>query len=325
MTRWKDELDVLFVPSHTIPLVHPKNTVVTIHDFGFEYSPELYEQKPLGPNNALVKFIFNVGARTVTLGRYGNSELDYHRWAMNYAVKHASEFISVSKFTKHDAVKLFQADPDKITVIYHGFDKKRFRPLDKSPYKIQSEKLTKEFKPYLFFVGRIEKKKNIMRLLEAFVKFKKRGKFSHKLVMAGMPGLGYEKIQKFISLQNDAIKNDIVELGYVSDEHLPYFLQNAEVFVFPTLFEGFGIPIIESFACGVPVICSDTTALPEVAQGAALLVNPKDVNDIAQAIYKVVSDKKLKQKLVLEGLDKAKEFSWEKAAKETLSVLTRDK
>jgi len=325
MLFWKDKLDILFVPSHTIPIIHPQKTVVTIHDFGFEYSPELYAQIPIGPNNKIIRFLLNLAIRIFTLGKYGNSEYDYHRFAMHHAIDHATNLIAVSKFTKNDAVKLYHANPDKIAVIYHGFNKNQFKPLNELSKKEQeiSENLTKKFKPYLFFVGRIEKKKNIMRLLKAFVNLKKEKGISEKLVLAGMPGLGYDEIKKFISNQTENIQKDIIELGYVAQEDLPRWFQNAQVYVFPTLFEGFGIPVIEAFASGTSVVCSNTTSLPEISQGAAILVNPKNINDISTGIYKIINDKNLKNRLIKEGLAKSKQFSWEKAARQTLEVIKK--
>lgn len=323
MLYWKNKLNVLFIPSHTIPLIHPKNTVVTIHDFGFEYEPSLYAKKPIGPNNWFVKNLLNIGARIFTLGKFGNSEYDYHRWAMRKAVKNAKELISVSNFTKNDAVKMYNADLKKITVIYHGFDKKRFVPISKLNNKEQkiSFQLTNKYKPYLFFVGRIEKKKNILRLIKAYKILKQKYKIPHKLLLAGMPGLGYEKIEKYILSLNPEIKNDIIKLGYVKDEDLTRYIQNADIFIFPTLFEGFGIPVIEAFACKIPVVCSDTTALLEIAKNYAQLVNPKDVSDIAIKTNLLIKNKKLREKLTKKAYIKSKTYSWKKAAQQTLKVI----
>lgn len=323
MLFWKNRLDVLFVPSHTIPLVHPKKTVVTIHDFGFNYQPELYAQKPIGPDNLIVKTFFEIGARIATLGKYGNSEYDYHRWAMNHSIKKATSLIAVSNDTKKDAIKLDRVDPKKITVIYHGFDKERFVPFSKSIHKLESEKLTTRYKPYIFFVSRIEEKKNVYRMLKTYIKLKKEKGISHKFVLAGKPGMGYEKIKKLILNQPEEIKNDIVELGYVSDYQLPMYLQNSDLFFFCTNFEGFGIPVIEAQTCGIPVVCSNTTSLPEVAGDSALLADPQSVDDMADKIYKVIHSRDLRHKLIQKGYQNIKRFSWEKAAQETLNVITK--
>lgn len=321
MIYWKHKLDVLFVPAHTIPLIHPKNIVTTIHDLGFEYFPALYAQKPIGPNNWLVKNVLNIGARIVTLGKFGNSEYDYHRWAMRHAVNKATKIIAISQFTKQDIVTKYHADPTQISVIYHGFDAGNLCPLERSMHRKISENKTSAYKPYLFFVGRIERKKNILNLLKSFVYLKKQKNIPHKLLLAGMPGLGYDEIKKYLLNIDTHIQKDIIELGYVSSEELVYYQQNADAFIFPTLFEGFGMPILESFACGVPVICSNTTACPEVAGNAAELVDPKDTKDIARGIDKVLSDHSYRQSLITNGYFRLKQFSWDKAAKETLDVI----
>lgn len=323
MLFWRHKLDVLFVPSHTIPIIYPQKTVVTIHDFGFNYNPELYAKKPIGPNNPIIKVIFEVGARLFTLGKYGNSEYDYNRWAMNHSINHATSLIAVSKDTKKDAIKLYHADPKKITVTYHGFDKNRFVPILKSNHKIESEKLTTKYKPYIFFVSRLEEKKNVYNILKAFIKLKKEKGIKHKFLLAGKPGMGYDRIKKLILNQPDEIRHDIIELGYVSDYQLPLYLQNADLFFFCTNFEGFGIPVIEAQACGVPVVCSNITSLPEIAGDSALLANPHSINDMSNKVYRVLHDRNLHSKLIQKGFTNIKRFSWAKAAKETLDVILK--
>lgn len=320
---WKNKLDVLFVPSHTIPLIYPKKTVVTIHDFGFNYQPELYAKHPIGPENPIIKMFFEIGARVATWGKFGNSEYDYHRWAMSHAIKNATSLIAVSHDTKTDAIKLYHANPAKITVIYHGFDKDRFVPLAKSKHAREAKKLTAEHKPYIFFVSRLEEKKNVYKMLKAFIKLKKEKGISHKFVLAGKPGLGYKRIKDLILNQTDKIKKDIIELGYVSDYHLPIYLQNADLFFFCTNFEGFGLPVIEAQACGVPVVCSNITSLPEVIGDSALLADPRSVDDMAKKVYQVIHNRDLHTKLIKKGFSNIKRFSWEKSAHQTLDVILK--
>lgn len=323
MLFYKNKLDVLFIPSHTIPLIHPTKTVVTIHDFGFEYKPELYAKKPIGPNNTIVKKILEIGARIATLRKYGNSEYDYHRWAMRHAVDKATSLITDSQDTKKDAVKLYHSPPDKITTIPLAYDKKRFTTLSKSNHKKESIKLTEKIRPYVFFVSRLEEKKNVYGMLKAFIKLKIEKKIPHKFVLAGMPGMGYERIKKLILNQPENIRKDIIELGYVSDHHLPMYLQNADVFFFCTNFEGFGIPVIEAQACGVPVVCSNITSLPEIAGGGTMLADPNSVEQMANALYKVINNRELHTNLIKKGFNNIKRFSWEKCAQETLNVILK--
>lgn len=317
----KNEIDVLFVPAHTIPLIHPKKTVVTIHDLGFEYFPELYDKKPIGPNNFIIKFLLNTLITIFTLGKYKNSEYDYHRFAMRNAVKNATSLIAISEFTKKDIINKYGANQNKISVIYHGVDEKYTQKNTKN--KIEIDKLTNKFVPYIYFIGRIEKKKNIKRLLEAFINLKKRKKIKEKLVLAGMPGLGYDEIKKVINNSQDNIKNDIIELGYVSDnDHIKY-LQSASIFIFPSLFEGFGMPIIEAFSTGTPVICSKVASLPEIANNAAIYIDPYNSKNIEESIYDLITNKDLKNKLIKLGQKRAKNFSWEKAANQTLDIIKK--
>lgn len=321
MLKWKNKLDVLFVPAHTIPLIHPKNVVVTIHDLGFEYFPELYAKKPIGPNNTIVKLLLNIGVRIITLGKYGNSEYDYHRWAIRHAISNATKIISISKFTKNDIVNKYNAEPSQISIIYHGFDTSNYRSLKNSSNPKKSTETTKKYKPYLFYIGRVEHKKNIKRLFEAFAKLKTKYKISEKLILAGMPGLGYDEIKKYKLTLPKNIQKDIIELGYTSQEDVEYFMQNAKAFVFPTIFEGFGMPILEAFASEIPVVCSNTTACPEIAGDSAILVDPKDSNNIADGIYKIINSNKLSDKLINDGKKRVQNFSWEKASQKTLDII----
>lgn len=292
--------DLLFVPSHTIPLVHPKKTIATIHDLAFKYYPELF----------------------------GKSELYYQEFGLNMAVKKAAHIITVSENTKKDIVKLCHVKPEKITVIYHGYDQNLYKPL--TPEEIVRNQKLKEksvytskilgLKPYIFFIGRIEKKKNILNLLKSYVFLRKEPKIKHKLVLAGKPGYGYEEIKSYINSLPDAIKKDIIELGYVENTKLSSWMKNADIFFFPTLFEGFGLPVVEAMASGVPVVASNTTSIPEIAGSAAVLVNPHKVYDMAVALSKIINNQKFRYSLISKGKTRASMFTWQKSAEKTLKV-----
>jgi glycosyltransferase involved in cell wall biosynthesis len=276
--------DVLFVPSHTVPVYHPKNTVVTLHDLGFKHFPELYSPK----------------------------ELMYHNWTMNFSANHAKEIITPSEFTRQDIIKTYSIDPSKIHVVWHGFDKDRFRP-DPNVKK----------QPYILFIGRIEEKKNIRNMIKAYGLLRKEIKVAHKLVLAGSPGFGYEGIKEEIAKLPKEIQKDIVETGYISEVEYVKRLQEADIFLFTTNFEGFGMPIVEAFACGTPVVTSNVSSMPEIAGNAALLVDPKKPLQIAAALSKLINDSNLKKSLILKGRVRSGLFSWEKAAHQTLEVLQR--
>lgn len=314
--------DILFVPAHTIPLIHPPKTVVTIHDLGFEHFPELYKKIPIGPKNILIRTLLEVGSRIVTLGKYGNSELDYQRWSVRFGVRHASHIISISEFTKQDIIQRYGVDPQRITVIPHGFDAGDYRPVgkDETPQDQDIQKL----RPYMLFVGSVELKKNISGLLEAYRQYREKPESKLKLVIAGKPGYGYDEFVRQAQSYPADIRNDIHFAGWVPEKKAIELYRFANLFVFPSFFEGFGIPIIQAMACGVPVVCSNLTSLPEVAKNAAFLVDPRHHGDIAAAISKVAGNSRLRSSLIRKGLRRAKDFSWEQSAKMTLAVLQKN-
>ena len=170
---------------------------------------------------------------------------------------------------------------------------------------------------FILFVGNISPRKNILALLQAFNKLKKRG-IKHKLVIAGKKDQRYEQVLKTLNELN--LGGEVIFTGYVPEEDLPKLYNAADLFVYPSLYEGFGLPILEAMACGTPVVASNVSSLPEVAGDAGLLVNPQDVDALTNAMYKVLTDDKLKESLIDKGLERAKFFSWEKTARETLEV-----
>jgi len=276
--------DVLFVPSHLVPLIHPKNTVVTLHDLGFKHFPELYSPK----------------------------ELVYHNWGMNFSAKHAKYIIAPSEYTKRDLIRTYAIEPEKITVIWHGFNPELFKPSDFSKKK-----------PYIFFIGRLEEKKNIVGMIKAYAYLRKEKNIRHQFLLAGKPGFGYENIEKELNDLPEEIKKDVKLLGYIKQDEYIKKLQEADIFLFTTFFEGFGMPIIEAMACGTPVITSSVTSMPEISGNAAVLVDPRKPLQIATALSKIIHSDSLKKSLILKGRVRSKIFSWEKAARKTLEVLRK--
>lgn len=276
--------DVIFEPSHTIPVVHTKNMVVTIHDLGFRHFPELYTP----------------------------FERHYHSFSAQFSVTHASHIIAVSKYTKKDILGHYPVNPEKITVIYHGYDQNKFRPASKTeletplPFGIK--------KPYIFFVGRLEHKKNLAGMLQTYQLLKREPGLKHQLVLAGKPGWGYSQ-----AIQHKI--DGVVETGYLERDQYILLLKHADVFFFPSLFEGFGLPIVEAMACAVPVVASNVTSIPEVVGSAGMLVNPRKPFEMAAAISKLIHTPSLRQQLISKGLVRASLFSWTRAAEDTLRVL----
>lgn len=300
------KIDVLFIPVHILPFIHPKNSVVALHGLEYEYFPELYP------------FWHRL----------------YLRWSTKYALKNASKIIAVSENTKQDLIKLYGGDPDKISVIYHGIEgvlSIKYQVLsikeDSRSVSLRGAEATKQsrdfyYEDYILFIGRIELKKNILGIIESYNKFRTlNAKRQTKLVLAGGKGFGWEKIEEAIVVS--LFKNDIILKGYVSEEEKKELLNKAAIFLFPSFYEGFGMPVLEAQAQGVPVITSNVSCLPEIAGSGAMLVDPKSSMDIAQAMEKILSSEKLRQNLIKAGLENVKRFSWEKCARETLKVLTK--
>jgi len=268
--------DVLFIPVHVLPLVHPKNSVVTIHGLEYEYYPKMYPKKHLA----------------------------YLRWSTKYALNKARKIIAVSENTKKDLVELYNGDPNKIKVIHHGVVR----------YSVSNRSVRHRVPntPYILYIGRLETKKNIQGLVRAFDLLKKRFQVPHQLILAGPKGYGYDKIK---------LRNDVIEKGYVSEQEKKKLMQNAAMFVFPTFYEGFGMPILEAQVMGCPVITSNISSMPEVAGQGAVLVEPRDIEEMSQRMYQLIEDNDFKERLINQGYQNVKRFSWQKCAQETLKVI----
>ena len=285
--------DILFIPAHTLPVIRRPHlkTVVTIHDLGAEYLPG-YHQFP---------------------------QKHYLTKSTEYAVSHATHLIAVSEATKKDLITKMHCDAEKISIVYEGYRKEYFKPLDKKRVEKTLKKL-KITQPFLLFVGTIQPRKNLVRLIQAFSK-----------LASDYPSLSLCLVGKKGWLSDDVYAlpahlglNDRVKLlGHVEEEDLVSLYNAAELFTFPSLFEGFGLPVVEAMACGLPVVTSSTSSLPEVGGDACVYVNPRSIDEIENAIRNVLSNEGLRRELILKGLKQAQNFSWEKAAKETLTVLER--
>lgn len=310
--------DVLFVPAHTIPIIHPKNTITTLHDVGFERFQYLYSNKNIGPKNKFLTKLLRIFVKLLSLGKYDTTELDYHRWSARMAVRRAKKIITISKFSKDEIQKFFKVPNEKLIIIsnapspaYRQISDQRLinKTLDK--YKIT--------KPFFLYIGRLEEKKNIPRLIEAFSVYHKKNNSPVKLVLVGSPGYGYEKIERIIKQEN--IREFILEPGWINGDDLPSLMNASVAFVFPSAYEGFGIPIIEAMKSGTPVITSNYGAMKEISGSAALLIDSNNATEITLALEKIISDKPLRKKLIQAGLIQAKNFNWEVSAAQTLSVI----
>ena len=364
-------VDALFIPAHTVPCIHPArnvslfslaifiqkflktlgistyynqhsaaggptNTIVTIHGLEYEFCPEAYSFW----------------------------ERLYMRSTIKSSCRWAKKIIAVSENTKKDLMKLYKVQEEKIEVIYEGYENNNQQPVisnQKNTEKENSYELrVTSYGRYLLFVGRLEERKNVVGIIKSFEILKERYKIPHKLILVGKPGFGYEKIKNEIANVN-CVK-DIIETGFVSAEEKNYLLNNADVFVFPTLYEGFGLPILEAQNAGVPVVASNNSSIEEITslpfspqmrrdvpQGqrgyeknerenllfnsppqlrrgeleSAILIDPNNAEDIADAVYKILSDEKTKQDLIQKGLENIQRFSWEKCGKEIAEILKK--
>jgi glycosyltransferase involved in cell wall biosynthesis len=217
--------------------------------------------------------------------------------------------------------------PEKITVIYEAADPALHPETD--PERIaQARAQYAHNQPYLFFVSVIEPRKNIRALVDALRVLRGRG-YPHRLLIAGRKGWLYQAT--FDHVKQTGMEDAVTFLDFVPDADLPALFAACDAFVFPSLYEGFGLPPLEAMACGAPVVCSNASSLPEVVgdpspssgQAAALLVNPRDVGEIANAVERVITDRALRDDLCARGFVQAAKFSWERAARETLAVYER--
>ena len=286
--------DVLFVPAHVLPLHHPPRTVVTVHDLGYLYFPEAHKA-------------------------WSRRYLD---WSTRFNARQATAVIADSEATRRDLIAHYHIDPHKITVIYPGIGDE-FRPITEDDLVAQARARYDLPATYLLYVGTLQPRKNLVRLISAYHQLCQQyppALLPH-LVIAGKKGWLYDEI---LAQATDLRVSQRVRFpGYVDQQDLPALLGGASALLMPSLYEGFGLPVLEAMACGTPVICSNTSSLPEVAGDAALLVDPLDVQGLVDAMAKLLSDDALRQDLVRRGFAQAARFSWAETARQALAVCER--
>ncbi|MFA6194168.1 MAG: glycosyltransferase family 1 protein [Patescibacteria group bacterium] len=315
--------DVLFIPAHTLPLFGPRRTVNTIHDIAFVREQNLYRAVKAKTSIVGTRQLINFFVRLLTLGRYRSDSVDYLYWSTAFALHHAQKIIAVSEFTKQDILNLYPKTPaSKVAVVHNGYNDKLYRRLPENPEKTAAvlDKYGLEA-PYFLYIGRLEKKKNIPALVEAFAYLRENhSDMKAKLVLIGDAGFGFDEIKYTIEEFN--LNNQVTMPGWVAEEDMPYVMNAAAAFIFPSKHEGFGIPVLQSLACGIPTAVSDIPVLREVAGDAALYFDQNDKRAIAEAMGRILSDNELRESLILKGLEQAKKFSWRRCAEETLEVIT---
>jgi glycosyltransferase involved in cell wall biosynthesis len=228
--------------------------------------------------------------------------------------------ITVSNYSKKDIVETLNFPENKVYVT-HLASEDIYRPLDKRISRYIAEKYYSIYGDFILYVGGFSPRKNIVGLIESFSKLLCSYKKDVKLVIAGKQGKSYEIYKK--RAEELHISDKVLFPGFVSIEHLPYIYNASQLFVYPSFYEGFGLPPIEAMSCGVPVIASNVTSVPEVVGDAGLLINPKDIDNLCDCMFRALSDEELRKKLISLGLSKASDLSWDKTANETISAYNR--
>jgi glycosyltransferase involved in cell wall biosynthesis len=313
--------DVLFVPAHALPLFGPLKTINTIHDLAFVREQNLYRAAPVKTQFPISRRIINFFVRLLTGGHYCSSSVDYLYWSTPFALHHAKKIITVSQATKQEVLEIYpRVSPEKIIVVHNGYNTELYPP---RPDPLKAQQILEKYDletPYFLYVGRLEKKKNTPTLVEAFALWRE----SHpgtdlKLVLIGDAGFGYDEVQ--YTIQEFNLGAAVIIPGWVEEEDLPYIFSSATAFIFPSKYEGFGIPILQALACGVPAAISDIPVLREVAGSAALYFNQNSKEAIAAALDRITSDAVLRSDLIAQGREQAKKFSWRRCAEETLQII----
>jgi glycosyltransferase involved in cell wall biosynthesis len=283
--------DVFFTPAHVIPVGIRCPSVATVHDLGYEHFPEAHPRR----------------------------QLAYLRWSTRHNARVARRVIADSRATADDLTALYGTAPNKIAVVYPGVDPNLRRVSDPAALAATAAKYAIP-QPYLLYLGTLQPRKNLVRLVEAFA-----GSGLHKdgcaLVLAGRAGWLAEPLLAAVGALPPAVRERVYLPGYVDEADKAALLSGATALVFPSLYEGFGFPILEAQACGVPVVCAGTSSLPEVAGDAALRVDPLDVAVMAAALRRVAGEAGLREALIAKGYDNLARFRWEEAAARTLALL----
>jgi len=238
-----------------------------------------------------------------------------HKILYKKTIENADMIITDSNSSKNDIINNFKVPENKIKVIYIAADQK-YQVLTKEEIKNYKISMGIDF-PLILYVGALDPRKNITNLLKSFYQVKKKG-YNHKLVIVGSIRFNSGQISKTIQQLN--LSDDIIITGHLPEKDLPKIYNAADIFVFPSFYEGFGLPPLEAMSCGTPVISSNTSSLPEVVGNAGILIDPHNPNELADKIIKVISDDSLKQEMTKKGIKQAQNFSWVQTAKKTLNT-----
>jgi glycosyltransferase involved in cell wall biosynthesis len=283
------KIDLLHSLAFVQPLVLGLPSVVTLYDLSFLLFPASF--------HALNRLYLTLGTR--------------------FSVQRADHLIAISESTRRDAVRFFNVPPEKISVIHLGVES-YFTPAADSTSVAEWRRTRGLPDKFLLFVGTLEPRKNVPRLLRAFARVKKSARLPHKLVIVGARGWLYADAERTIEAEN--LANEVIFAGHVDHRDLPDWYRAAEALVYPSLYEGFGLPPLEAMACGTPVVTSNASSLPEVVGDAGLTVDPQDDAGLADALARVLTDPRVRAELSTRGVAQAARFSWARHAQETVAV-----
>lgn len=285
---WRDRIDLLHV-TYTLPPFLRCRSVVTVHDISYALFPETFSLRD--------------------------------RWLLSVAVplsmRRATRVITVSEAARRDILRRYRIAAEKVVAIPNGVGS-HFRPVHDRGEQSRVRARYGIPERYILAVGNLQPRKNLGRLIEAFAGLRRDGRIAHRLVLVGKSL--WKEAEVFGAIRAHGLEDEVIATGYVADSDLPTIYSGADVFVYPSLYEGFGLPPVEAMACGAPVITSNTSALPEVVGDAAVTVSPTSTGEIAAALERVLGDERLRRDLRARGEERAATFTWRETARRTLRV-----
>lgn len=285
----REQADLLHALAFVGPLICPRPLVITVYDLSFLLFPEAFNRV----NRSYLSTMTPI------------------------SVRKARRVIAISQSTKNDLVRLAHVPAERVDVVYPG--------LEPGIARVDDAALLADFRRrhnlpehFVLFVGTLEPRKNVAAIVRAYSLLRKRGIHSHALALAGSKGWRYEDV--FAAIEDSGVTQDIILPGYVSRDELSLWYSAAAAFIYPSIYEGFGLPVLEAMACGVPVITSNVSSLPEVAGDAGLMVAPDDIEGLADALERVIRSADLRAEMSTKGMQHAATFTWQRMARATKSV-----
>ena len=287
----RDNIDVAHFQYVAPPVTHCP-TVVMVHDISYEFFPEFFN--PLSRKRM--------------------------QWLIPYSARNCAHVLTVSEYSRQQIIRTYGIAEDKVTVTYNGVNA-AFRPIDDTASLAQTLQRFAIDSPYILAVGNLQPRKNIERLVRIFCQLKRQDRIAQKLVLVGKVDYRGHAIEQ--QIQDSGLQDDIITTGYVSDDELIALYNQDDFFVYPSYYEGFGLPVIEAMACATPVITSDVASIPEVGGDAALYIQPDSDDDLRTSMITLADSQQQRQQLIAKGLRQAQKFSWETTARQTLDILER--